>query len=210
MALTVHNLTYSRGERQLFSDISFDLQAGESLWVTGSNGAGKTSLLRLLCGLSSARADGILWKGRLINEDRYFFHSELLYIGHQYGIKADLNAFENLHHISQLNARHDTQAQIINALLAIGLSAQVNLPARVLSQGQQKRVALARLFLPDLPTLLILDEPFSALDNASITLLLTRLAQHVDQGGIVVYTSHQEFNFHQYASVASKRLHLGS
>lgn len=210
MALTVRNLAYSRGERELFSNISLDLQAGESLWVTGSNGAGKTSLLRLLCGLSSAQAGDIFWKECLLQDDRDHFHSELLYIGHQYGIKGDLSAVENLHHISRLNTRHYTDAQIINALLAIGLSAQIALPARVLSQGQQKRIALARLFLPDLPRLLILDEPFSALDNTSIALLLDRLAQHISQGGIVVYTSHQEFSFYTNASVAAKRLHLGA
>ena len=209
MALVVRGLAYSRGGRQLFSELSFALQAGESLWLTGSNGAGKTSLLRLLCGLSSAQAGEISWKEHLLQDDRDGFHSELLYIGHQYGIKADLTPVENLTYISRMNSRHYSSAQIVNALLAIGLSAQADLPARVLSQGQQKRIALAQLFLPDLPSLLILDEPFSALDSASITLLIARLAAHLRQGGVVVYTSHQEFSFGANESTTSKRLHLG-
>jgi heme exporter protein A len=209
MALAVRNLTYSRGDRQLFSELSFFLQAGESLWLTGSNGAGKTSLLRLLCGLSSAQAGEILWKECLLQEDREQFHSDLLYIGHQYGIKADLSPVENIINITRLNGDRYSHAQIITALLAIGLSGQMELPARVLSQGQQKRISLARLFLPELPTLIILDEPFSALDTTSIELLLVRLRAHLKQGGIVVYTSHQEFSFEADASITSKRLHLG-
>ncbi|MBC3874010.1 cytochrome c biogenesis heme-transporting ATPase CcmA [Undibacterium flavidum] len=193
MSLSAISLSSTRGARLLFSNLHLELKAGESLWLTGENGAGKSSLLRLLCGLSLPQAGKVYWQTLCIREHREEFHQNLLYIGHQFGIKGDLSAAENLASACQMQGRAHSAAAIHNALAAIGLGAQADLPARVLSQGQQKRVALARLFFASLPTLLILDEPFSALDRTTIALLLQRLRIHLKQGGMLIYTSHQEF-----------------
>ncbi len=203
MSLQVSSLSYCRGFRTLFADLSFVLEAGQSLWVSGRNGCGKSSLLRLLCGLGRAQEGEIRWRHHTLIEDRERFQSELLYIGHHYGNKAELSAAENLRAYVAILGWSKTETDIQHALAEVGLQDVAQLPARFLSQGQQKRIALARLFLPNLPVLLILDEPFSALDQAMITKLTEHLNRHLHSGGIVIYTSHQDVGL-----VASSVLNL--
>jgi len=193
MALQVCRLACARGERRLFSDVSFTLQGGDALWIKGGNGSGKTSLLRLLCGLGVPDTGEVLWHGRAIGRLREDFHRDLLYCGHAGAVKDDLFAWENLAIGSTLAGRPCTRDAALRALDQAGLGRAAGLPARVLSQGQRRRVTLARLYLAPLPRLLLLDEPFAALDHTAVQSLCGVLAQHLGQDGIVVYTTHQPY-----------------
>jgi len=191
MELQVSQLACARGDRQLFFDVSFELQRGEALWLQGRNGSGKTSLLRLLCGLGVPLAGEIRWRGRPIHQLREDYHRELLYCGHAGAIKDELTASENVAITSALAGRPCTPAQALQALAGVDLAAHAQQPTRLLSQGQRRRVALAQLALPMLPPLLLLDEPFVALDDASSHALCAKLESHLEQGGMLVYTTHQ-------------------
>ena len=175
--LEARELLCERDERTLFSGLSFTLNAGEWVQITGSNGAGKTTLLRLLTGLSRPDAGEVLWQGQPLHQVRDSYHQNLLWIGHQPGIKTRLTALENLHFYH----RDGDTAQCLEALAQAG-------PA-----GQQRRVALARLWLTR-ATLWILDEPFTAIDVNGVDRLTQRMAQHTEQGGIVILTTHQPLN----------------
>ncbi|MFP4245988.1 MAG: cytochrome c biogenesis heme-transporting ATPase CcmA [Halochromatium sp.] len=189
--LEVTDLACRRGERDLFSGLGFQLPAHTLLHVRGRNGSGKTSLLRVLCGLLRPDAGRIRWRGEDIRELAEDYHRELLYFGHLNGIKADLSGLENLRIASILDQDPvDTEA-ILAALARIGLEGFEDLPTRMLSQGQKKRVALARLILSKAP-LWILDEPFTALDVDAVELLQQLIAAQVADGGAVVLTTHQE------------------
>jgi heme exporter protein A len=191
MSLQVHQLACARGERHLFSDISFELQRGEALWLKGSNGSGKTSLLRLLCGLGVPLSGEVRWNGQPIRQLREDYHRELLYCGHAGAIKDDLTAWENVAAASTLSGAPCSLEQAVRALASFGVAAEAELPARALSQGQRRRVVLARLALEPLPPLLLLDEPFVALDAGAARTLCGTLDRHLSQGGMLVYTTHQ-------------------
>jgi heme exporter protein A len=191
MGLQVSQLACARGDRQLFFDVSFELRRGEALWLQGRNGSGKTSLLRLLCGLGVPLAGEIRWHGRPIRQLREDYHRELLYCGHAGAIKDELSAWENVATASALAGRPCTPAQAQQALARLGLAALAQQPARLLSQGQRRRVALAQLALPALPPLLLLDEPFVALDESATRALCGTLEGHLARGGLLVYTTHQ-------------------
>lgn len=191
MSLQAYQLAGARGERHLFSDVNFELQAGEALWLKGGNGSGKTSLLRLLCGLSVPLAGEVRWRGQPIRQLREDYYRELAYCGHAQGIKDDLSAWENVVAAIRLSGRACGRREAEAALETVGLGEQAHLPARVLSQGQRRRVTLARLGVAPLPELLLLDEPFSALDQDAATALRATLDGHLGRGGIVVYTTHQ-------------------
>jgi heme exporter protein A len=191
MSLQAHQLACSRGDRTLFSGVSFELKPGEALWVSGDNGSGKTSLLRLLCGLASPSEGVVRWGGQDIRVLREDFHGHVRYVGHASGIKDDLTAWENVAIGTRLSGQPCSQDEAVQALDQVGLSSAARLPARSLSQGQRKRVALARLCVGPLPRLSVLDEPFNALDQPSIAHLCGTLNQHLAQGGMVVYTTHQ-------------------
>jgi heme exporter protein A len=186
------DLSCARGERLLFSGLGLTLKPGELLTVLGENGSGKTSLLRMLCGLLPPDRGTILWEGKHIGLLRELYAAHLTYIGHLNGLKDDLTPSENLQVSAQLGGDASSEAGLRDALEAVGLPrhAQV-LPTRALSQGQKRRVALARLWLST-RRLWILDEPFAALDEAGIGILTKRLRTHVGQGGIVVMATHQE------------------
>lgn len=191
MSLQAVGLACIRGERQLFKDVDFQLIAGDALCVAGANGSGKTSLLRMLCGLS-VPAEGLLqWNGKEIRSDRETYAKQLTYLGHANGIKDELLAWENICISSALSGQVINRDQAYQALDQFGLEQEADLPTRVLSQGQRKRVALARLAFSTQASLWILDEPFTALDQASLTHLCSTLENHLHAGGMLVYTTHQ-------------------
>lgn len=189
--LTARELRCERGDRALFTDLNFALEAGTLLHVQGANGSGKTSLLRMLCGLTTPASGQILWDGDDIRELREDYASQLTYIGHHPAVKDDLSALENVC-ISQLLAGQPvSREQALEALAAVGLKNQANLPSRVLSQGQRRRVALARLWLCNKP-LWVLDEPYNTLDVNAVVLLQRHIETHLGRGGMAVLTTHQE------------------
>ena len=188
--LQVNNLTCIRGDRQLFTDLSFELQAGQLLHLKGHNGTGKTTLQRTLSGLFQPDAGEVLWGGQSIADLDENYYQDVLYIGHAPGIKLDLTAVENLRIQCGLHGLSVDEEQLWLALQKLGLGGFEDLPARMLSAGQKRRIALARLFVEQ-ARLWIMDEPFTSLDVAAIDLLQGMLAQHLAEGGMVVLTTHQ-------------------
>jgi heme exporter protein A len=186
--LEVCGLSCARGERLLFSDVSFSLSSGEWLHIQGENGAGKTSLMRLLVGLAHAEAGEIRWNGQRAPSSEY--RQDLLYMGHHGAVKEDLTPFENLKLGLALDGLPADEAQVLHALRRLGLRGREDLPVRVLSAGQKRRVLLARL-LTRPAKLWVLDEAFNALDVAAVTLLGGLIGEHIERGGMAVLTSHQ-------------------
>lgn len=192
MTLQAYRLACTRGERELFNDINFDISAGDAMHVAGTNGSGKTSLLRMLCGLAFPASGEVRWNGRNIRSGREEFGSQLIYLGHANGVKDDLIAWENIVVASTLSGSPVGRDEAYEALEELGLGRAADLPTRALSQGQRKRVALARLRLGMKTPLWILDEPFTALDRNAVEELCGTLNQHLALGGMVIYTTHQE------------------
>ena len=192
--LAVKNLQCVRGDRILFSQLSFSVVSGQLLYIQGENGSGKTTLLRTLCGLSQAEAGEISWNNESIQTLAEDYTAKVLYIGHQAGIKEELTPVENCQFAATLSGLDVTREQAINALTQVNIARCADLPSRVLSQGQKRRVALARLWLHTNTLLMpvwILDEPFTALDANAITVLTSHIETFVNAGGIVLMTSHQ-------------------
>jgi heme exporter protein A len=188
--LTASNLSCTRGDRSLFTGVEVALQPGQWLHVRGANGSGKTSLLRLLAGLSQPALGEIRWDGKAVAEDAEAFRTDLLFLGHHAAVKEDLTALENLQLASELDGAELPRAEAIEALRRFGLQGREDLPVRVLSAGQKRRVLLARLVTRK-ARLWILDEPFTALDTRAVQLLATLIGEHVGGGGMAVVTSHQ-------------------
>jgi heme exporter protein A len=186
--LQLDNIRCERGDRLLIKDLSVALNPGDVLQVEGANGSGKTTLLRTLCGLSQPIDGEIRWGGRPIHRIRSEYHAQLTYIGHLPGIKADLTPLENLQFLHGLHGREPADDMAV--LDRIGLFGFEDVPARYLSAGQRRRVALARLLVDD-TRLWILDEPFTAIDRTGTAILGEILAEFVEGGGMVVLTSHQ-------------------
>ncbi|MBK6639530.1 MAG: cytochrome c biogenesis heme-transporting ATPase CcmA [Rhodocyclaceae bacterium] len=186
--LEVAQLSCARGERLLFSNVSFSLNPGEWLHVQGSNGAGKTSLLRQLVGLAPREAGQILWQGHPIHSPQ--FRNDILYLGHHAAVKEDLTPWENLHLASMLDGGSSDLPATLKALQRLGLRGRENLPVRVLSAGQKRRVLLTRLLIRP-AKLWVLDEAFNALDVSAVALLGGLIAEHLGGGGMAVLTSHQ-------------------
>jgi len=189
--LEVVELECVRGDRRLISGLNFSLQQGELLHLHGHNGSGKTTLMRTICGLIQQSDGEILWNGENSRKLAEEFTGELTYIGHKNGIKDDLNGVENLQLNCRLAGEPVDRERAWDVLEKIGLRGHEDLPARVLSQGQKRRVTLARLLLSKAP-LWILDEPFTALDMAAVEFLQSIISRHVEQGGMVILTTHQE------------------
>ncbi len=169
----------------LFEDLSFTVVPGNILQITGSNGCGKTSLIRILCGLLPATAGSVTWHDRGIDECR----DELTFIGHQTGVKLNLSPRENLKVDMALANAADTGA-IDKALDQVGLQNHKEVLAKNLSAGQQRRIALARLLLLNKP-LWILDEPLTALDSDGANLVKSLIKRHIVKRGMVIFSSHQ-------------------
>lgn len=188
--LQADNLECVRGERKLFASVSFSLAPGELLYLQGKNGAGKTSLLRLLTGLTPPASGTIFWRQTPLSEQGEAFRSELCYLGHQNAIKEELTPLENLQATAALADEALNEDAALDALAQVGLAGREDLPCKYLSQGQKRRVALARL-VHEKRCLWILDEPFVALDVAAVEWLAALMGRHLQQGGLIVMTTHQ-------------------
>ena len=189
--LEVSNLACSRGDHRLFSGLSFVLHPGQIMQVQGANGSGKTSLLRTLCGFLMPDEGTITWRGentRDLDED---YHAEMLYLGHLNAIKDELSALENLRISAGLSGIELDEKEAIAALRHMGLRGRERLPTKVLSQGQRRRVALARLLVSD-ARLWILDEPLTALDVGAVAQIQELIAEHLAQQGMGIFTTHQQ------------------
>lgn len=199
-ALVVNNLSCSRDERMLFSGLSFNLQAGQVLLLEGSNGSGKTSLLRILCGLREADCGEISWCGSLIADSSYY--ADMAYVGHADGTKKELTVLENLRFALAINT--PGHYSIEEALQKVQLAGFDDNSVLTLSAGQKRRLSLARLLITH-NILWILDEPFTSLDRQGIELIESLIASHVQQGGMVILTSHHDLTL---AHLNLKRIHL--
>ncbi len=187
---SVSNLSCSKGNKRLFSGVSFTLQPGQWLHLEGDNGVGKTSLLRLACGLSALENGEITWNHQAVSKDPQTFRANLAYLGHQLALKDDLSPLENLQTDAAIVGRQLTASDAKQALAQMGLRGRENLPVRVLSQGQKRRTALARLLVSS-AKLWVLDEPFVALDSMAQNALSEVINAHLAKEGMVLLTSHQ-------------------
>lgn len=188
--LNLHDLSCAKGERPLFRPVRCTVDRGRWLHVAGANGIGKTSLLRTVCGLTAPAAGEVRWDDTPVAELGDDWRRQLLYIGHDSGLQGLLSARENLRVAATLAGQAPSDADLTDALARLGLSSRANLPTRVLSQGQKRRAALARLVHSTAPVW-VLDEPFVAIDGDALQVLSELIAGHLDRGGLAVLTSHQ-------------------
>ena len=193
LLLEARGLTCVRGEKRLFADLHLSVSAGECLHVRGENGVGKTSLLRLLTGLAKPECGEVIWNRQAITKETSAYHRALLFLGHRDALKEDLTAFENLKLYAAIDDIDLVDEKALAALWRFGLRGREYLPVSCLSAGQKRRVLMARM-LTRQAKLWILDEPFNALDVQAVQVLQTLIGEHLDQGGLVVLTSHQELH----------------
>lgn len=175
----------------LFKRLSFELRPGQVVWLRGRNGRGKTSLLRLMAGLSTPAEGAVHCAGVSLPKADVAWRERLLFIAHANALKEDLTVGESLRFLAQIQGRDCSTAQRAEALGRLGVAALATRPVRTLSQGQRRRVALARLALPQPPSVWLLDEPFDALDDDGVQRLNGLLSEHAAAGGSALLTSHQ-------------------
>ncbi len=187
--LVGHDLHLWRGERALFEGLRFDVAQGGCLQVTGPNGAGKTSLLRALCGLLPFERGRVAWRGQDVRADRYAFHADVAYLGHETGLKSDLDAVDNLYYEVGVRRAVD-RGMAVAVLERVGVGHVMHQDLRQMSAGQKRRVAFARVLLSAAP-LWLLDEPTSNLDAAGQALVSELIDAHLAAGGIAVVATHQ-------------------
>ena len=205
--LSVNALECVRGERRLFANLGFELAPKTLLEVRGANGSGKTSLLRMLCGFLTPAAGSITWNGADIHAAREEYCADMAYVGHLNGLKDDLSALENLSFAARSAGLPVDIGSADAALRQIGLDGFQHMECKALSQGQRRRVALARLCLSAPRPLWILDEPFAALDANALVLTQSLVDSHLREGGMVVLTTHQEVAI---SASSIQRIELGS
>ncbi|WP_299769610.1 cytochrome c biogenesis heme-transporting ATPase CcmA [uncultured Pseudoteredinibacter sp.] len=192
LAISLDNIACQRDERQLFSGLSIEINAGDVLQLLGPNGAGKTTLLRCLVSLSQPAVGEIRFNGQALHQNLYAYRSQLLYLGHLAGIKSTLSPAENLRWYAGLEGDDvNLEERIETALKEVGLYGYEDQSCFNLSAGQQRRVALARLYLSK-ARIWVLDEPLTAIDKAGIAKLERRFAEHSASGGIVILSTHQD------------------
>ena len=199
--LEAANLAAVRGRTRLFSDVALRVAARDALFVTGPNGSGKTTLLRILAGLTAPASGAVRFRGDVVSTFDSRLRDHVAFAGHLPALKDELTASENLRALVASAGTLVTHEQTVAALERVQLSRQRTLPARVLSQGQRRRIGLARLTLVNKP-LWILDEPTTALDTDGITLLTSLLRRHLDTGGAAVVATHQRMDIVRAATLA--------
>ncbi|HEV8590290.1 MAG TPA: cytochrome c biogenesis heme-transporting ATPase CcmA [Pyrinomonadaceae bacterium] len=191
--LEVINLGCIRGDRRLFRGLNFEVSPGTLLELRGPNGGGKTSLLRIICGLATPAEGEVRWNGTNIRKLREEYFAYLAYVAHLNGVKDELTALENLLVAERVSGREQTKQDAEDKLARVGLTNQRYLPTRFLSAGQRRRLALARL-PASRATLWILDEILTSLDDAGIDLARDLIADHLDKGGMAIIATHQDLN----------------
>ncbi len=187
--LSADGLTLFRGERCLFRELDFALDPGELLLLEGRNGSGKTSLMRAVAGLIELEEGAVSWEGLPVREQRQVFNNNFVWMAHRVGFKADLTLLENLAFEATLRPQSGRDLGFVLDRLGIGRLRQ--LPLRALSAGQQRRVALARLLLADVP-LWLMDEPVTNLDRQGRALVIELVREHLQGGGMAMMAAHQD------------------
>ena len=195
-----------RGDRRLFKGLDFSLAPGTFVQLTGPNGSGKTSLLRILCGLLAPAEGEILWQGANIRSLGEDYFTDVTYLGHRPGVKDELSALENLKISNAVNGVETTTQGALEALQRVGLAGRESLPARFLSEGQRRRVALARLLLCS-TRLWLLDEVMTSLDKSAVRLVRYLIEEHLNRGGIAIVATHQDL---ELSAGVTQRLELAT
>jgi heme exporter protein A len=204
--LEVQNVGCVRGDRRLFDKINLSLTPGTVLHLTGPNGSGKTSLLRIICGLMAPEEGEIRWQGANIRSLAEEYFAAIIYIGHSSAVKEELTSLENLRISSGLAGIEVSRKEAYSVLAKMGLKGRENLAARLLSEGQRRRSALARLLTCRAP-LWVLDEVLTSLDKAAVVLMKSLIEEHLSKGGLAVIATHQELNL---SASSFQRLELAS
>ena len=196
--LKINNLSCQRGYNLLFENLSFELNSGEVLKISGPNGSGKTSLMKILAGLNSFETGSIEYDNIKINSEKY--NLDFLYLGHLAALSPELSCLENLKYTAHLG-NNNLKPDFSDALTKVGLEKFENELVGKLSAGQKKRIALSLLFITQ-SKVWLLDEPFSALDSQAIKIIESRIEEHCNYGGLCILTTHQDCNIENIKEIS--------